>query len=140
MKVNAETLLSLLAGTIAFMFGKDAEKMQIVFALMTFIAFDIITGFFKAFYNKNFKSGVLEKGLFKKVLILVSVSFGYYIDKFGFIDIGVSLESALTSFFIVGEVVSVFENLADMGLKFPKQVISYINKLHEVEGVDNDGK
>lgn len=126
MKVNFETILSLILGGIGLMFGTDKEIQRIVFALLIAIGFDTLTGVIKARYKKNITSQKWIDGFIRKILMLVAVSFCYFLDSFHIINVGVSLESASAMFFIAGEVISVFENLTEMGLPLPKVIIDYL--------------
>lgn len=109
-------------------FGSDSEVIKFVIALIIFMGFDLATGIFKAIYNKNFKAGILENGILKKVMILTAVSFCYFIDKYNILNAGINLESVSSVFFLAGELISTIENFADMGLKLPQQLIDLINK------------
>ena len=120
--------LEILCGVGAIFFGTDAGILKFVLALGIFIMFDIVTGIAKALYLKSFKAGVLENGIIKKVIILVAVSFCYFIDKFNILNAGVNFETIACMFFIVGEVVSTMENFSCMGMKLPTQLILLINK------------
>lgn len=124
---------------ISLMFGTDSSIMKYVLALLIFMLFDLSTGIFKAIYNKNFKAGLLEFGILKKVGILVAVSFCYFIDKFGIINAGVNFESISAIFFIGGELISTIENFADMGLQLPQKIIDLINNQFK-NGVDTNAK
>lgn len=130
MRMNRYILhgLEIIAGVGAMLFGTNAEVLKFVYALIIFIAFDLTTGIARALYTKTFKAGALENGLIKKVIIIVAISFCYFIDKFNILNAGISLESVASVFFVVGELVSTMENFADMGLKLPQQIIDVINK------------
>lgn len=123
-----ETILAMFAGGVGLMFGSNSDILKIVAGLVIIMGFDLLTGIVKAMYNKNIKSSIWIDGFIRKILMLLCVCFCYYADKFGFINLGVSLESASALFFMAGEVVSVFENFVDLGIPLPKILIDFLAK------------
>lgn len=128
-------------------FGSNSEVIKFVFATLIFIGFDLLTGVIKAKYKGEFTAGQFEKGIFKKVMILVAISFCYFIDKFQIINAGICFESTIAVFFTAGELVSIMENLAECDVSFPKQIVSLINKKYQetacndvTGGEDTNGK
>ncbi len=128
MNEKANYIFSGLCAIATFLFGNNPASTKFVIALAVFIAFDLITGVINALIKKEFKAGVFEYGILKKVGILVAVSFCYFIDKFQIVNVGINFESITAMFFIGGEIISNIENFANMGLKLPQQLISAINK------------
>jgi toxin secretion/phage lysis holin len=137
MKINIETLLVVLAGGVGLFFGDDVAVLNVVNALFIVILFDIVTGVVKANYMKGITSEKWIDGFIRKILMLMCVSFCYFLDKFAVLNLGVSLEVGAAMFFTAGEVISVFENFVEMGLKMPPVLVNYLAKYHEE---DADGK
>jgi toxin secretion/phage lysis holin len=123
MKHNLELFLAGAGAVIGFFFGTDSVILGVVYYLMISMGFDIATGIFKNIgRGKGLKSSVMATGLFKKVGVLVAVSFGYFLDHTGIINVGISVEASIASFFLIRELISIVENFAEMGIKLPKFV------------------
>lgn len=131
MKTNIETILAVLAGGVGLFFGDDMAVLNVVNALFIVIIFDIATGIIKAQYMRAVTSEKWIDGFIRKILMLMCVSFCYFLDKFSLLNLGVSLEVGAALFFIAGEVVSVFENFVQMGLKLPPVLVQYLAKYNE---------
>lgn len=130
---NIETVLAVVAGGVGLFFGNDLAVLNIVFCLFMVISFDLVTGIIKANYMKAVTSEKWIDGFIRKILMVMCVSFCYFIDKFQVLNLGVSLESAAAMFFIAGEIISVFENFIEMGLKLPPVLVNYLDKYKEGE-------
>jgi toxin secretion/phage lysis holin len=141
MKSNFETVVGVMLGGVGLFFGNDAAVLNIIYALFVCIGFDIMTGAIKASYNKAITSKKWIDGFVRKILMVMCVSFCYFLDTFGILNLGVSLESAAALFFIAGEVFSVFENFVEMGVKMPPVLVSYLDKYdNDQEENGTDGK
>lgn len=128
MKFDFSIILSLFVGVFGLMFGNDQTITRVIYAFLIVIAFDILTGVIKAWHEKNLKSQKWIDGFFRKIMMIVCVSFCYYLDNFKILNVGVSLESASAMFFIAGEVISVLENFIALGINLPQPLSDYIAK------------
>src|SRR3712207_8829960 len=112
MEKYKNTILSFLVGGVTFLFGNNPSTLKIVYALMVFMVFDCLTGIYKAYKNKTkFDYHIFGSGVMNKIIVLVAVSFGYWLDYFNiFHTQNVSFEIAFSSAFLIQEVISVCGN------------------------------
>lgn len=111
-----------------------------LYALITFVAIDYITGVLCAIIDKNLCSKIGARGIFKKVLIFVLVGVGHVLDTnvlgvVGNTDANV-LRTAVIFFYLSNEGISILENAAHIGLPIPeklKDVLKQLNKREEEE-------
>jgi toxin secretion/phage lysis holin len=111
-----------------------------LYALITFVAIDYITGVLCAIINKNLCSKVGARGIFKKVLIFVLVGVGHVLDAnvlgvVGNTDANV-LRTAVIFFYLSNEGISILENAAHIGLPVPEKLRDVLKQLHNR---DKDG-
>lgn len=86
--------------------------------LLFFIVLDYATGLMKAFIKKELSSSVGWNGLMKKIGTLIAVIVAHQMDKID--PTGSQLfRSAVVTFFIANEGVSLVENLAIIGVPVP---------------------
>ena len=102
---------------------------NILILLLTLIASDLLTGLMYAFMTKTVSSTELRNGLFRKLIIILSIFVACKLDNAIFSStggqftlFGVSL--SMRAFFIIysclEEGVSLVENLANIGMPLPK--------------------
>ena len=104
--------------------------------LMTVIVIDYITGVLRAIYERRLCSKVGAKGIIKKIGYLTAVALTNQIDIW--LGTGDALRSLSISLFIANESWSSVENIAAMGIVFPKPVIAKIKAMMD-KGEDRDG-
>ena len=98
------------------------------YILLSFIAFDIITGTLKAFSNNAFYSKINKKGITDHVtIILFCVFFSWVFNVF---KVG-EFSKVLLLFYIASYGLSIFENLGEMGLPLPEWLSSRFKVLQE---------
>lgn len=121
MEVYTKRLAILCTATLCFFFGSDPIIIKFVRALLILQTFDIITGLISLFYTKTkFNYRVFGDGILRKILILLSVSFGYYLDSYSlFGDIDVSFQMSFTSGFIIYEIFSIIQNFKKCNINLP---------------------
>ena len=135
MKTYAEKLFVLVGAGVGFFYGTDSTKTKLVYMVFLFICFDLFTGCLKAIYKKDgLKSHIFEMGLLKKVGIMISISFCYFMDSSGIMNFGVSLQSSISVAFMIGECISIIENLDIIGVKFPSFIKDYLIAKKDGEG------
>lgn len=101
-----------------------------LYALVTFIALDYITGVMLAIVERKLSSEVGFRGIFKKVLIFVMVSIGHIIDS-KIIGTGSAIRTAVIFFYASNEGISILENATKLGLPIPdklKKVLEQLSK------------
>lgn len=81
---------------------------------LVFIAFDVLTGWLKAFVTATTNSSIMRTGLMRKVGELLAVIFGY-VCQFCLPMIGVSVDvpfaGAIATYIVLMETASVIENI-----------------------------
>lgn len=115
-------ILVVLASVFAFFFGDDPVSLKFVYALIIMQGFDILTGLFAMMYQREkFDYRFFFEGFMKKVMMLVAVSFGYFIDQYEILgsNIEVSFQTSIASAFIMVEVFSNLANFKKVGLSLP---------------------
>lgn len=108
------------------------------------VILDTITGMIKAGYCGIFKSSIAwNKGLYKFVRITIAILASYFLELIG--QNGLFLYAFLINSFIylccfwaVLEIISIFENLVDMGLPVPTGFIKYIRRNLDKEHCKNN--
>ena len=91
---------------------------SLIYALITFVVIDYITGVMCAIVSKNLSSEIGFKGLFRKVLIFMLVGIANVVDM-QIIGAGSALKIAVEFFFISNEGISILENSAFLGVPIP---------------------
>ena len=110
-----------------FLFGKFDGLM---WALVTFIVLDYLTGVLAAVSRKELSSETGAKGIAKKLLIFVIIIIANIVD--GQV-IGEShvLRSITVMFYIANESISILENAGSLGVPIPKKILSVLEQLKD---------
>ena len=99
-----------------------------IHALAGIIVFDIITGLAKAWVTKTVNSTIGRRGLIEHLIVLILVVTVYpYLIYIGFEEVA----TAFIFFFIATYGVSLIENLAAIGVPFPKGIKKRLEKLRD---------
>ena len=124
-----------------FVYSGDMNLITILFILMII---DIITGIGKAVKNKNLWSRKSLLGFARKIFIFLIITVANLLDLF--MNLNGTLVLATVTFYILNEVLSITENVGQLGVPLPDkllEVISVVNKKSEtnvkVEKIVNDG-
>ncbi|MBK8156310.1 phage holin family protein [Lacrimispora defluvii] len=104
-----------------------------LYALVTLMVADYITGVMCAIAYKKLSSEVGFRGIFKKVLIFVMVGIGHIIDT-NLIGDGSMLRTAIIFFYCSNEGVSMLENAGRLGLPIPEKLKDILAQLHNKGG------
>lgn len=99
-----------------------------LYALVTFVVIDYITGLMVAVIEKNLSSEIGFRGIFKKVLIFCLVGIGHMIDLH-LIQSGSVIRTAVIFFYISNEGISIIENAALIGLPIPKKLKDVLEQI-----------
>ncbi|MEH7475340.1 phage holin family protein [Priestia megaterium] len=119
------------------------EKLQIyLFGSVKFMDFlavlmllDIITGVMKAIKNKMLRSRNALYGYARKIGVYVAIIVANIIDQiFGFNG---AVATATVLFYLGNELLSIVENLAQLGVKVPAVIT---DKLHVIQNEDEPNK
>ena len=100
-----------------------------LYALLTFVVIDYITGLMCAVLDKKLSSEVGFRGIFKKVLIFSLVAIGNIVDQ-SVIGEGSVIRTAVIFFYLSNEGVSILENAAHIGLPVPQKLKDILEQLH----------
>lgn len=103
-----------------------------MYALITFVVIDYVTGLMVAVLEKKLSSEVGFRGIFKKVLIFTLVGIGNIIDVY-LIKNGSAIRTAVLFFYISNEGISIVENSAKIGLPIPQKLKDILEQLNKEE-------
>lgn len=103
-----------------------------MYALLTFVVVDYLTGMMVAVIERRISSQVGFKGIFKKVLIFVLVGIAHIID-IHLIGNGSAIRTAVIFFYTANEGISIIENAAKIGLPIPQKLIDVLEQLKKEE-------
>lgn len=101
-----------------------------LYALITFVAVDYITGVLRAIVEKQLSSRIGAHGIAKKVAIFLVVGIGHLIDFYLLGGDGAPLRTAVIFFYIANEGVSLLENATAIGLPIPDKLKDVLAQLH----------
>jgi len=101
----------------------------LIWTLIIFMVIDYLTGILRAIYKKQVSSQLCWRGAVKKVLTLVLVGVSHSIDAH-IIGGGTFVRDAVLVFFIGGEGISLLENSAAIGVKWPDKLKAILVQLH----------
>ena len=105
-----------------------------LYALLTFVVIDYLTGVLCAIVDKKLSSEIGAKGIFKKVLIFVLIGVANILDTQIFGGTGYNVGALRTAgifFYLCNEGVSILENAGHMGLPIPKKLKAVLQQLHD---------
>lgn len=94
--------------------------MYLLYAVLIFMAIDVITGWGKALKNGNLWSTKSVYGAGRKVLALFVVIISNIIDNI--LNLNGALVIVIMFYYIATEGLSILENLAEMNVPFPEQI------------------
>lgn len=134
------SIFSALSGaTVTALFGSS----PFLPALLIMIALDIITGFIKGIYCKELRSRKMYHGMLRKLMIFVVIIMANCIDIVMFGGLPVT-SSAVVTFYIAMEGISITENLIAMDVPVPKWLRKHLeimkDKGNNLELKDKDKK
>ena len=101
-----------------------------LYALITFVVVDYITGVLRAIVEKKLSSRIGAHGIAKKVAIFLVVGIGHLIDTYLISGTGAPLRTAVIFFYIANEGVSLIENATTIGLPVPEKLKDVLAQLH----------
>lgn len=110
----------------------DGSLDGLLYALIAFVVIDYLTGVLCAIADKTLSSNIGFKGIARKVLIFALVGVGHIIDS-QVIGEGGVIRTAVLSFYLSNEGVSLLENAAHLGLPIPEKLRDVLAQLHDRE-------
>lgn len=124
-----QIIFATIGGYIGYFLGGVGGFM---YALITFVVIDYLTGLMVAVLEKKLSSEVGFRGIFKKVLIFVFVGIGNIVDV-QLLKNGSAIRTATIFFYISNEGISIIENSAKIGLPVPKKLQDILAQLNKEE-------
>lgn len=94
--------------------------MYLLYAVLIFMAIDVITGWGKALKNGNLWSTKSVYGAGRKLMVLFVVIVGNIIDNI--LNLNGAFILVIMFYYIATEGLSILENLAEMNVPFPEQI------------------
>lgn len=121
------TLITGIIGIIGYLFG-DINGLLV--ALLIAMSLDFVTGIIVAVVKHELSSNICGKGIAKKVLMLCIVVVGHLVDS-AVIGDGAAVQNLVVMFYLANECISLLENSARLGVKYPDKLIKILEQLRE---------
>lgn len=121
-----------IGGAVGWFFGGLDGFM---YALLTFILVDYITGVTAAAIKHELSSEVGARGIAKKVGELILVGIANVLDQ-RILQHGAAMRTLVIFFYVANEGLSILENLRKIGVPIPKPLADFLKKMKD----DNNGK
>ena len=105
------------------------NELWVLFIPLGLMAIDVLTGVIKAWSQNDFKSAIMRAGLAKKageIMILIVgelISFGLMLPE--------AVMSGISFYIIFMEIMSILENVDELGIPVPKFVKDVINNAND---------
>ena len=116
-----------LGGFFTILFG---SMDGLLFALITCIVLDYITGILAAIKERTLDSRTGAVGILKKIGILLIVIMVNVLDVHVFDGSGI-IRNVVVSFYIANEGISILENAGRLGIPLPKKLIKVLKQLKD---------
>lgn len=123
-----QTALTVIGGFLGwFLGGLDG----FLYALITFVAIDYLTGVICAIVDSKLSSEIGAKGILKKVLIFAMVGLAQILDTQVLKNPdGGAIRTAVIFFYLSNEGISILENAGHIGLPIPEKLKTILKQLH----------
>ena len=119
-------ITAILCAVFSYMYGEFDGMLK---ALVFCMAIDYITGLIAAYKNKELSSKIGFLGLAKKFVMLLIVALGHIIDVEIFSE-AMFMKSAVCGFYIANEGLSILENTATIGVKYPEKLLKALKQVN----------
>lgn len=103
-----------------------------LYALMTFVVLDYITGVLAGIVQKKLSSEIGFKGIISKVCIFVMVAVAHIIDA-NILGDGAVVRTAVIFFYCSNEGISILENAGIIGLPIPNKLKDILEQIRDKE-------
>lgn len=121
----------IVAAVSGFLGGMDG----IMYALITFITTDYVTGVAVAVKGRKLSSEVGFWGLVRKVCIFALVGVANYIDCYVTKN-GDVVRTVVAMYYIGNEGISILENCGNLGLPLPPKLVAVLTQIKERNDAD----
>lgn len=118
-------ILALIGGWLSTLFGGWDNAMVV---LATFIALDFVSGWVRAFIQKELSSDESIRGIAKKVFIFLIVAVAAQADR---LTGSALVRNAVITFYCASEALSILENSVAAGLPVPEFLKEALKQLNE---------
>ena len=119
-------VLVIIGGVIGYLIGPIDG---LLYCLIVFMVIDYITGIIAAaLIDKSLSSSIGFLGIAKKVMIIALVIVSNLLDMY-IIGSGSTAKTAIISFYLVNEGISIIENVARLGLPIPESLLTLFNDI-----------
>jgi len=118
-------VLALIGGWLSTLFGGWDNAMVV---LATFIALDFVSGWVRAFIQKELSSDESIRGIAKKVFIFLIVAVAAQADR---LTGSALVRNAVITFYCASEALSILENSVAAGLPVPEFLKEALKQLNE---------
>lgn len=119
-------ITAVLCAVFSYMYGEFDGMLK---ALVFCMAIDYITGLIAAYKNRELSSKIGFLGLAKKFVMLLIVALGHIIDVEIFSE-AMFMKSAVCGFYIANEGLSILENTATIGVKYPEKLLKALKQVN----------
>jgi toxin secretion/phage lysis holin len=136
-RLEFDGFFAIIGGIAGFMFGSIDG---LFIALVAFAVLDYLTGVISAILKKNLSSRVGFDGIFKKTMMFVLVALANIIDVQVLGGDYSILRTAVITFLLANEGLSILENAARMGVPIPKKLLNILEQLKEKSNNDSAEK
>lgn len=143
-----ENILQALFATVCGAIVAYLNILLVPFAVMIAVMIiDYITGMAQAYISHTLNSRVGVTGIIKKVGYIVAVAVGIvadYLISSALVNCGIDLRinycigMIVTIWFIINELISILENLSEIGIPLPKFLVSVVKRLKITVEVKTD--
>lgn len=120
-----QIIFAALGGWIGFFLGGWDGAL---YALITFITVDYITGVMCAVTDRRLSSEIGFRGICRKVIILTLVGVGSILDR-QIVGTGSMLRTAVIFYYLSNEGISILENATRLGLPVPEKLKNVLEQL-----------
>ena len=133
-----ERITALFSVIVGFLLGGWNIALTILILCMIM---DYITGWAKAIKSNTLNSTIARWGIFQKFLMFIPIILSNLVDKL--LGLNGTILSVCVIFYTCSEALSVCENLIELDVKLPKQLIDVLEKVKDKNSntsIDNEIK
>ena len=134
-KTVFESICGFTGGLAVFLFGATDS---LFYALVAFSVLDYITGVISAIVEKKLSSRIGFEGISKKITVFVLVALANIIDEQVLGGTKGVLRSAVISFLLANEGLSILENISRTGMPVPEKLKGILKQIKERNGYKDE--
>jgi len=134
-KIVFETVCGTVGGLAGFLFGAADG---LFYALVAFAVLDYVTGIIGAIIKRELSSRIGFEGIFKKLMVFVLVALANIIDIQVLGGTEGVLRSAVVSFLLANEGLSILENISNAGMPIPQKLKNLFMQIKKGDNNNNE--